>query len=414
MESGYISRLVDRLNEGTELNSEGSIAFRADDFEDLFFLLADGVTYPEDVTRSDVSSISYRAFIDLRKLGRVDTRTLIREIAKRVGDLRSSPRQIYTMWSKMRLRQMPFAKTVRFNFDGVSVRTAAHLPRWLQLDEHFISGVGRIKPDVLPFFGYIIFSVEARNENEAAKRIFDACDLLYAIVNTAWRSIELWVQRRPAARVWLGPNQFFFRDRKFIGKDAVWYNQDYDEATWNLFPADAHEFRKRSPMFRKVLARLNAHPLREPLSKALLLISEGMVSRDLAFRLMRFWSASEVLYSEDEERTNIKKLISRLTFASGEEAWLDRLKLQRAYHLRNSYVHSGSRENDDSSLVQHLREKLLIQIYYYIFKAADIRSHRELLMMVDLPADETLLDQQALAIERRRNLVRTGRHLPAS
>lgn len=240
------------------------------------------------------------------------------------------------MWSKMRLRQMPFAKPVRFSIEGVRVRTAAYLPKWLRLPEHFVSGVGRVKPDELPFFGYIIFTVEARNENEAAKRIFDACDLLYAVVNTAWRSIEMWVQRRPTAKVWLGPHQFFFQGKKFLGKDRVWYSLEYDEEAWNLFRPDAGEFRKRAPLFRRVLKQLLDHPLNGPLRKALVLVSEGMMSDDLAFRLMRFWSALEVLYSEGEERTNVKKLISRLTVASGEYAWLDRLKLQRVYHLRSA------------------------------------------------------------------------------
>ena len=368
-ESGYVARLIGRLNEGTEPNSEGSITFRADDSSDLFFLLADGIVYPEDVTRSDVSSISYRAFLDLRKAGLVESRALIKEIARRISDLRSAPRHTYTMWTKMRLRQMPFAKSVRFNVDGVKIRTAAYLPKWLHLDEHFISGVGHIQPNVLTFFGYIIFTVEARNENEAARRVFEACDLLYAVINTGWRSIEMWVQRRPTAKVWLGPNQFFFRGKKFLGEDRVWYNQDYDENTWNLFPADARDFHRKAEFFRKIIHHLSEHPLKDPLTRALSLISEGMISRDLAFRLMRFWSAADVLYSEREERTSIKRLISRLTFAAGEEAWLDKLKLQRSYHLRNSYVHSGSRESDDASIVQHIRELLLVQIYYYVFNA---------------------------------------------
>ena len=66
---GYVRRLIDQLNAGTELNPEGAITFRASDFEELFFLLADCIVYPRDVTRADMSGISYRAFIDLRKTG---------------------------------------------------------------------------------------------------------------------------------------------------------------------------------------------------------------------------------------------------------------------------------------------------------------------------------------------------------
>lgn len=314
------------------------------------------------------------------------------------------------MWSKMRLKNMAFAKASHFLVDGVRIRTAAHLPKWLRVDEHCISGFGRIKTNILPFFGYVIFSVEARNEEEAAERIFAASDLFFAVVNTAWRSIELWIQRRPAASLWLGPNQFFFRGRRFIGEEKTWYNPDYEKDTWELFPKDAREFGKRTRYFRQVLDNIEDHPLREPIVKSLILISEGMISRDLSFRLMRLWSAAEVLYAIESEKTNINKLVDRLTFASKEEAWLDKLKLYRCYHLRNSYVHHGSRDNDDSALIRHLQELLLHHLYYFIFQGADISSHREFMAMIDMPSDESALDRLSRAIERRRNLLRTGRH----
>lgn len=366
VQSGDITRLIAELNAGTELAGQG-ITFKVRDHEDLFFLLADGIHHSESITRADVSSASRRAFIELRKKGDVSQEALITEINKKIAKLQSAPLKRFTMWSKFRMRQMSFSPGCRFTIETVRIRTAARLPKWLQLDEHFISGIGHIYPNVLPFYGYIICSVEARNENEASKKIFHACDLLYAIVNTSWRSLEPWVQRRPSAKLWLGPNQFFFEGRKFLGKDHVWYDQTYDEKLWNSFPPDAKQFLKRVPRFKKALKALQFHPLRVPLKRALILISEGMTSQDLSFRLMRFWSAAEVLYSGESERTSAKKLISRLSFASKEDAWLDKIKLERVYQLRNAYVHRGSREDDDSSLVQHLRELLIGHIQYYLF-----------------------------------------------
>lgn len=409
-QSGLVSKLLAELNAGTAVNADGGITFVAEDYADLFFLLAEGLAYPSDLTRNDASAISYRSFLNLRKKGDVAEKPLVAEIARRIRDLQAEPRAQFTMWSKMRLRQMAFHPTSRFDLDGVSIRTAAHLPQWLQLDEHFISGVGRIFPNQLPFFGYIICTVEARNENEASRRIFNACDLFFAIVNTAWRSTESWIQRRPTAKLWLGPNQFFFREKEFIGSDRVWYNPNFDEDEWNLFPADVVQFNRRKSRFRKIINSLSSHPLKSEISSALILISEGMSSRDLSYRLMRFWSALEVLYSKNDDKTNHKTLINRLCYASKNRAWLDRLKIERCYNLRNSYVHRGSQESEDTTLVQHLRELLLGHIYYYIFNGSDILTHDDLLMMVDLPASTDALDRRILAIERRKKITQSGRH----
>ena len=409
-DSGIIDKLLAKINDGTEPNSEGSIAFTTRDHEDLFFLLSDGITYPETITRIDASAISRRVFLDLRKSGRVSRKPLVSEIARRVVALEQTPQRKYTMWTKCRLRQMSFTKTARFNLEGVAIRTAPYLPKWLRLDEHFISGVGTINPNVLSLYGYLIFSTEARNENEASKKIFAAADLFFSITNTTTRSVELWVQRVPSAILWLGPHQFFFEGRKFIGEDKVWYNQNFDEKMWERSPKDANELNKRAPEIRRVVKALGDHPLRDPLRASLLLINEGMTSDDLAFRLMRFWSAAEALYAPGNDRTPTHKLISRLTFASKSDAWLDRIKLERCYHLRNMYVHRGSNDSNDTSLVQHLRELILHQIYYYVFQGDDIESYQDLLMMVDLPDAENALEKRKQAIERRLNIACRGRH----
>jgi hypothetical protein len=409
-ESGIIDKLLAKLNDATEPNSEGGINFTTRDHTDLFFLLGDGVTHPETITRNDAFTISRQAFLDLRKSGRVSRKPLISEIAKRVVALEQTPQKKYTMWTKCRLRQMSFAKTARFDVEGVAIRTAPYLPKWLRLDEYFISGVGTINPNVLSFYGYLIFSTEARNENEASQKIFAAADLFFSVANTSTRSVDIWIQRVPSAILWLGPHQFFFENRKFIGTDQVWYNQNFDEKIWNRFPKDAEELNKRAPQIRRIVKALGDHPLRDPLRASLVRINEGMTSDDLAFRLMRFWSAAEALYAPGDERTPKDTLISRLTFASKSDAWLDRIKLEKCYDLRNMYVHRGSNDGDDTSLVQHLQELVLHQIYYYLFQGDDIESQQDLLMMLGLPNSERALEKWKQAVDRRINIARRDRH----
>ena len=164
--TGVIDKLLSELNSGTKLNSDGAIQFTAHDHRDLFYLLADAITYPGSITRRDVSAISYRSFIDLRRLGLVNRKKLISEISIAITNIESMPNKRFTMWTKCRLSQMNFVKGLRFKVDGVLIRTSSHLPKWLRLEEHFLSGFGRINPNDLPFFGYFIISTDARNENE--------------------------------------------------------------------------------------------------------------------------------------------------------------------------------------------------------------------------------------------------------
>jgi hypothetical protein len=179
---------------------------------------------------------------------------------------------------------------------------------------------------------------------------------------------------------------------------------------WNRFPKDAKDFVRQAPLIKRALKKLADHPLRAELKASLLLINEGMTSDDLAFRLMRFWSAAEALYAPGEDKVPARKLIARLTFASKASEWLDKIKLERCYHLRNIYVHRGSNDSDNTSLVQHLRELLLHQIYYYLWQGRDLEKHSDLLMMVDLPSAEGALERRRLAIDRRLSIARSGRH----
>ena len=229
LKGGDPTALLARLNQGTETNQSGSITFTASDDRELFELLAHQVSFPADVNYQDASAISYRAFLDLRKKGQVEQKSLISLIARRVEQLRDRPMVTFTMWTKFRLQQMAFAKSVKFKFDDVRLRTAPQLPKWLRLETHFISGVGDIHPNDLPFYGYIILATEARSENEATERLFAALEKFFAVINTSWRSTEMWVSHRPSAVILHGPNYFFFKAKKYLGRDRVWWSEDFDE-----------------------------------------------------------------------------------------------------------------------------------------------------------------------------------------
>ena len=407
IENGSLKRLLNELNEGTEPNENGSITFTARDHSELFDLLADGILGPPDIGHAELNGLARRAFLDLRKSAEVDAEDLIKKVRNRVRQRNREPFKNYAMWTKLRLQHLHPGQRARFQIDDVTIELTDSLPRYLQLEEHFVSGVGRIDPNRLPFFGYVVVRSKGQNVTDGTRKVFDALELFYAVVNTAWRSVNLWEQRRPSAKFWEGPHQFIFENRRFLGENRVWYNPEFREDVWNLFPPKSRDFQQRKRQFRRVLKQLECHPLREVLVNALQSISSGMESQNLSYRLMRFWSAAEILYAPSGERTSSKKIIDRLTFATSDDyRWLDRLKLSAAYEMRNSYVHRGVNDNDTSLLVQNLREDLLRHIYYLIFSGSDIKSQADLIRMVDMPSTEASLESIALAVERRRNILR--------
>lgn len=412
-DGNLVGKLIERLNAATEPTDGGSISFKTFDHAELFDLLADLVQKPGSLTEGDMAAISYRAFLDLRKVGEVSAKPLIAEIGKRAAQLMREPARRYTMWTKMRLKQMPFVPNSRFKIGMVDIRTAASLPRWLHLDRYFVSGVGDIDPNKPVFFGYLIFSVDARNENEAADEIFRAKEKFQAVVNTSWRSTEFFIQRSSTAVLLDGPYYFFFEKRKFIGLNKIWYSQEYDDREFSRFPKDAKNFLERADQIRRILKLLDLHPLRKQIERALILVNEGMKSSNLSFRLMRFWSAAEALYTSSSDRTNREKLISRMVFAETEDRLpIEQRKLERAYELRNAYVHHGYTDNDDTGLTQNLREFILLFAYYILFNGQDIETHHDLLLMID-PSSEPKKSEPVLrAIERRRLIMATGRHRP--
>lgn len=410
LKSGAIARLLQRMNEGTEPTGSGAISLKAGDHRDLFFLLADCIVMPGELARSDISHLSHRAFINLRKNGPVTPPKLLSEISERVNHLLSVPSKTFTMWTAFRVRMDIDARGSRFRIDDVRINLYRNLPKWLCLQEHFISGVGIINPNSILNYYYLVCNTTARNENQASDKIFRACDTFYASINTAWRTTEFFAKRHSTAKILPGPYQFLFEGQKFLGTDKVWYTPNFDEDEWCRSPKSASDFARQSNTIRKVLSRLQRHPLRTQLEKALVFSSEGMMSKDLSFRLMRFWSAAEALFTSEADRTNSKKLIDRMVFAERENREISRMKLERAYILRNLYVHHGSTDNDDNSLTENLRETILIFAFYILFNGEDIATHSDLLMMLDLPSDQSALAIRRQAIDRRLRLIQTGRH----
>lgn len=410
--TGRLKLLLTTLNAGTSPNAEGGVAFTDHDFGQYFDLLPDGFRWPPEITRTEFRSIVYRAAIDLRKKGHVRSDALLNAVNAGVVSNLQLPLRPYTMWTALRLRSMPRVGTFRLKFDGVSMEGRRELPEWLCLNDYFISGIGNIKTTPAGDFGYLIVRTKARTEDGAAKSMYDACDAFYGLTNISWRSWPLWTDRHAEAKLWMWRYQFFWEGRKFLSSEKIWFNPSFEENEWNRFPGEYAEFAEALPYIRKAISSLETHPLRAVLFRAIRLVHEGVASEDLSFRLLRYWSAMERLYSESSDRNApYEKLIRRLTFAEKDRE-LAIMKLERLSKLRNAYVHSGSTEDDRNELTQFLGRILEHQILYILMRGGDFLDHGELIEMADLPSDLGQLERRKKSIERRENIIRHGRHSP--
>jgi hypothetical protein len=411
VEDHSLSRILDAINDGTSPVVTGGVQFTDHDCDQYFFLLTDAFKRPSVITRSDLHGIVYRSCIDIRRVNKlIRPDDLLQKVSRYVHELLQQKPVRYSMWTSLRLKEMASNRGFRLTVREVSIEGRAHLPKRMRIDDYFISGIGDIRPNDLPFYGYLVARCEARTEAEAAVKIFEACDTFNAAINLRWRFTDLLRQRKPEAVLWLGPYQFFFRRSKFLGKEHIWYNGTFNREHWDRFPKDAKMFAQRLPGVRRSLAALETHPFGELLRRCMTLISEGQASDDLSFRLMRYWSALETLFGD---KTTVgkasKKLAERATFAEVDPA-LSVLKLQRLSDLRNRYVHEGTTEGDDTHLMEYLRELLCQHIFYLLHSGQDFSKHAEYLAMADLPGNATDLSARKLAIQRRENIMSSGRH----
>lgn len=74
--------------------------------------------------------------------------------------------------------------------------------------------------------------------------------------------------------------------------------------------------RKMAPHARRALKLLEKHPFREQLIRAILLLQDGLITRNDNHRLLRYWSALEQIYVESDikSRSN-EKALDRAVFA---------------------------------------------------------------------------------------------------
>lgn len=159
------------------------------------------------------------------------------------------------------------------------------------------------------------------------------------------------------------------------------------------------------PRVRKALRALEASPLRLTLTGVLRLLQDAMVARDPRYKLLRYWSALEQLYSEPQSREKKYGLIIDRATSMDHNKPLARWKLSHISRLRNAYVHAGGGDNELQVMSEHLRLMLSRHVNFLLFHAATISDHNHWLALSDLPDKEDALLLRRALLDQRIGLV---------
>lgn len=402
--SDAFKALVDEFEETTALTSDGNVSFLSAGSDELFHMLPDAFSWTPDLSRREVRSILRSSLIACRKTGAIKEAEILGKAQDLAcARLAEKPRR-FSVWTKFRAQQMPLRSNFSLKYRSVRLRSAKVLPKYMRIDSYFISGFGDVDPNDPSFFGHLIMQCDARNEEAGMTRMLDSAQIFMGVANI-FALHQHWgrtVSRRVAdGKLWLGPYQFAFCNRRFVGRERVWYNPDYDEDAWRVFPLEMAQILRLMPRVRRALALLEQHPLRTVLERVIKLVQDGMAATDGSLRLLRYWSALENLYSDPSGRQrDYEKVIRRAAFAEPDRL-LAKWKLRHLAHLRNEYVHSGTSENDLHAMCQYVRNLLSRHVIYLIHNGGFLSDHQHLLDWVDLPGEEGRLVKMREMIERR-------------
>jgi hypothetical protein len=382
------------------------------DLDEYVEVLGDAFVFPSQISRREAASAVWRGILDARKAGKIGDSSVLEALQRITDDRLSEPARKFSMWSRLSYQAQVFSASKFFTFGDVSLRLCARLPGYMKLSEADFAKLTPIATKDTPGYGFLIASTKARNAAEASDKLFNAAEIFQSVYNLALKPWNIMgSEQRPEALLLMGPYQFLFRESKSLLEDSQWFNPSFRSEHWKSSSGDSEKLLKRAPLIRRSLAKLENHPLKEPLTTAFLMMNGGMEAADMTRRTLRYWTALERLFQSGDERVSFDKIIRRATYLE-DPPDIARAKLARLMRIRNRYVHMGTRENEHHQLTQHLASEVRSHLFYLLFNGDDFADHGEFIEMTDLPSDAPALQRRRRAIDRRERMIEKRRHRP--
>ncbi len=367
-------------------------------FQSLVAVLANIFRFPSNWYHQEISSRIARAALETKRAGAEDLDSFIVELNKLAQPLLNARARAYKMWTKLSLHEWGKSKAYLFKIGNVHIVLRKQVPSSLHLDKFFISGIGDISPE-FPKGGVIaIARGRFRSDQQAGDGLHRSITDLASIINLAlqsrrreWRSGKA----KPKSKLLVGDNQYLFRGRKNLNTESIWYNPDFREDFWIASNFRIKELERVSRYVRKLLREIDNHTSGERIMSSIRMMGEGWTSHDEHHRILRTWTAFELLLSRSPERADrFEDIIKRATFiAKDRQRWST--QLLHAALTRNRYVHENAAAVSAGAVATALDAYLTALIEWMLFSSVKFESHARLLDMLDLPPDPEALQRQA-------------------
>lgn len=374
-------------------------------FDSLTPLLAERIRFPNNWYHQEIGQHVARAVLDCKSAGTEDFDAFLKQLNRSAEKLLRAREAAYSMWTKLSLHDWGLGKSFRYRVGDVNVLLTGRVPSTLRLTEFFTNGMGRINPEE-PNGGVVaIARGRFRSDKQAGNGLYQAISDLAAIINFAylsrrreWRAGKV----RPKAKLLLGDNLFLFKGRRSLNKHTIWYNADFRQDFWSASNFRTKDLERIDKYVKSLLQRIKKRPVGERVMSALRMMGEGAFSHDVQHRILRTWTAFEILLSRSAERADrYEEIVQRAAFiARDKKRW--ELQLLHAALTRNRYVHENSAAVAAESVADTLDAYFTALVEWVLFSKFEFESHERLIDTLDLSTDISVLEKQVE--DRRRGM----------
>ena len=388
--------LLEKIWKTLSLKNENITYIDIFTFEGVIPVLAGYLKFPIDWTDEEIGSRLRRAALSTKKSGIETCERFLEELTTASNGLLTETFTKYSMWTKVSICG-PIVRPLQFSANGCVVRLRTHPPARLQFKKGFISGIGDIDPSY-PNGGIVaISSGQFKSKSQAGQGLHLAISDVASAINFAhrkWRSEWHSGKARPKAKVLLGSNQFLFQENLSLNSDMIWYNPDFTEESWDRVALQMNEFSNLLPYVRHILRRFKDSNSGATIVSAVRMMTDGMTSHNTNHRILRTWSALEILLSRNASQADRSEDIIRRATVLLKEKELWRLRLKQAMNARHDFVHKNKEGVMAAATSNTLDTLFCTLIDWLLARPRMFENHEQVLDFFDLRHDGACLNKQ--------------------
>ena len=380
-----------------EMQEDRLVYKNADLFDGLAPVLSEHIRFPAHWYTGEVSGFTRRAALDAKKGGAETPKGFLDHLERLSRPLIEANFQPYRIWTKISAAGIGPRSRVVIKIGEGSVVLSKLLPKSLQISEYFISGVGRVNPNEPKGGVYAIASGKFRSDLQAGDGLTEMISDLLCVINFVYlgrRVVHRSGKAKPKSVIIMGDNQYLFRKSVDINRDSIWYNPEFRADFWESARFSERDFIISLNAAREMIKRIRSHVFGGRIMAAMRMLTEGWTSHDERHRILRSWTAFELLLSRSSKRMdNYEAIVKRASFLARRPEIFE-MRLRHAASVRNRCVHENQTGVDAESVATTLDNFFVAMVNVLIFSDTSFSSHEEFIDVLDLCRDPEVLQKQ--------------------